>query len=45
MEAAKETEEEKEERAGREEGVSEEYALNSTLWVEEKEEEQQADES
>lgn len=44
-EVAKEIEEEKEERGEREEGVSEEYALNSTLRVEEKEEEQQADES
>lgn len=38
----KEIEEEKKEEA---EGVSEEYALSSTLRVEEKEEEEQADES
>lgn len=46
---AKEIEEEKkeeeEEIGGREEGVAEEYALSSTLRVEEKEEEKQAEES
>lgn len=39
-----EKKEDKEERGEREEEVSEEYALSSTLRVEEKEDEQQADE-
>lgn len=43
IEEEKKEEEEQEERRVREEGVSEVYALSSTLCVEEKEEEQQAD--
>lgn len=43
-EGKKKEDEDEEDRGDREEGVSEEYALSSTLRVEEKEDEQQADE-